>query len=92
MTCKKEVFARIDGKGRVTLPKSIREALGLKAGDTLFFKYDSKNGRVQIAPTVSPFDILAEHAIEEYKQKRTKTVEEYVDKKLGDDRNDKRCV
>jgi len=92
MADRKETFARVDNKGRVTLPKSIREAWGLKTGDTVFFRYDSKNNKVQIAPAVSPFDILAEHAIEEYKQKRTKTVEEYVDKKLGDDRNDKRCA
>jgi len=83
MADRKETFARVDNKGRVTLPKSIREAWGLKTGDTVFFRYDSKNNKVQIAPAVSPFDILAEHAIEEYKQKRTKTVEEYIDKKLG---------
>ena len=92
MADRKETFARVDNNGRVTLPRSIREAWGLKTGDTVFFRYDSKNGRVQIAPAVSPFDILAEHAIEEYNQERTKTAEECVDKKLGDDRNDKRCV
>jgi len=83
MADRKETFARVDNKGRVTLPRSIREAWGLKTGDTVFFRYDSKNGRVQIAPAVSPFDILAEDAIEEYEQERTKTVEEYVDEKSG---------
>jgi len=83
MADRKETFARVDNKGRITLPKSIREAWKLKTGDTVFFRYDSKNGRVQIAPAVSPFDILAEHAIEEYEQERTKTVEEYVDEKSG---------
>jgi len=92
MANRKETFARVDNKGRVTLPRSIREAWGLKTGDMVFFRYDSKNNKVQIAPAVSPFDILAEHAIEKNKQERTKTAEEGVDKKLGDDRNDKRCV
>jgi len=92
MANRKETFARVDNKGRVTLPRSIREAWGLKTGDTVFFRYDSKNNKVQIAPAVSPFDILAEHSIEEYNQERTKTAEECVDKNLGDDRDDKRCV
>jgi len=75
----KEVAVRIDDKGRITLPKSVREALGVEAGDTLFFRHDPKNNRVQIAPAVSPFDILAEHAIREYKEERTKTVEKYAE-------------
>jgi len=76
----KEVAVRIDDKGRITLPKSIRKALGIKAGDTLFFKYDPQSNRLQIAPAVSPFDALAEEAVKEYKEGRTRTVEEYAKK------------
>ncbi|MBC7341911.1 MAG: AbrB/MazE/SpoVT family DNA-binding domain-containing protein [Clostridia bacterium] len=73
-----EVAVRIDNKGRVTLPKSIRQALGLKTGDTVFLKYEPKDNQVRLAPAVSPFDILAEHAIREHKEGCTKTVEEYA--------------
>ncbi|MGE4547164.1 MAG: AbrB/MazE/SpoVT family DNA-binding domain-containing protein [Desulfurella sp.] len=36
MTSVNETSVKLDNKGRVTLPKNIRKALGLKAG-TLFF-------------------------------------------------------
>lgn len=73
-----QVAVRIDNKGRVTLPKSMREALGLKIGDTVFLKCEPEDKQVRLAPAVSPFDILAEHAVREYKEGRTKTVEEYA--------------
>jgi len=60
------------------LPKSMREALGLKIGDTVFLKCELEDKQVRLAPAVSPFDILAEHAIREYREGRTKTVEEYA--------------
>jgi len=56
------------------LLKSFSKALGLEIGDTVFLKYDPKNNQVLLAPAVSPFDILAEHAIKEYREGRTKTV------------------
>jgi AbrB family looped-hinge helix DNA binding protein len=77
----KEVAVRIDDKGRITLPRSMRKALGVKAGDTLFFKYDPQSNRLQIAPAVSPFDALAEEAVKEYKEGRTRTIEEYAKEK-----------
>lgn len=69
-----QMAVRIDNKGRVTLPKNLRKALGLETGDTVFLKYDPKNNQVLLAPAVSPFDILVEHAIKEYREGRTKTV------------------
>jgi AbrB family looped-hinge helix DNA binding protein len=75
----KEISVRIDDKGRITLPKSRRKALGVEAGDTLFFKYDPQNNQLRVVPAVSPFDILAEHAIREYKEGYTKTIEAYAE-------------
>jgi AbrB family looped-hinge helix DNA binding protein len=43
--------ARIDGKGRVTIPKAIRERLGLEAGVEVTVEYD--DSRVVLTPAVS---------------------------------------
>lgn len=73
-----QVAVRIDNKGRVTLPKSMRRTLGVDIGDIVFLRYDPKSNQVRLAPAVSPFDILAEHAMREHKEGRTKTVEGYA--------------
>ena len=75
-----EIAVRVDNKGRVTLPKKMREALGLKVGDTVFLKCEAENNQLLLAPAVSPFDILAGHAIKEYKEGSTVTIEEYAKK------------
>lgn len=70
---------RIDNKGRVTLPKNMREALGLETGDAVFLKkYEPEEKQVRLAPAVSPFDILAEHAIKEHQNGRARTIEEFA--------------
>ncbi len=73
-----QVAAKIDNKGRVTLPKSMREALGIEIGATVFLKYDPEDKQVRLAPAISPFDILAEQAIEEYHAGCTKPIEEFA--------------
>ena len=45
-----EIIATLDDRGRVTLPASVRKALGVKAGDTLLFKYNPEKNSVQIIP------------------------------------------
>jgi AbrB family looped-hinge helix DNA binding protein len=73
-----QVTVKIDNKGRVTLPKYMRDALGIKIGDTVFLKYDPGDKQVRLASAISPFDILAEQAIEEYHAGRTKPIEEFA--------------
>lgn len=78
MPGKKPVAVRLDNKCRVTLPRPIREALGVEAGDTVFLQYEPERRELRLAPAVNPFDVLAEHAIQEYREGRTKTLEEYA--------------
>lgn len=78
-TLPKELTARVDNKGRITLPKEIREIMRIKAGDIIFFKCaPGENNYLQLAIVRNPFDFLAEHAIKEYREGHTKTIEEYA--------------
>ena len=47
--------AKIATKGRVTIPRAIREALGVQAGDRLLFEEDKGGIRVTPVPSTSPF-------------------------------------
>lgn len=44
----------IDAKGRVTIPAPVRQALGMREGDTLFIS--AENGIVRLAKAQNPFD------------------------------------
>ncbi len=74
----KQVISCVDKKGRLTLPKNIREIMGIKAGDAVFMKIEEEQYRIIISKAQNPFDDLAKDAIREYKQGRTETVEEFV--------------
>lgn len=43
-----QVYAQISGKGRVTIPKKIRERLGLEEGDTVMVRVTE--GRLELVP------------------------------------------
>ena len=69
---------RVDPKGRLTIPRQIREALGIEPGDTLFVESDQENGVLRYAKPENPFDILAEHAISEYRAGRTRNLRDFA--------------
>ncbi|ADG07801.1 AbrB/MazE/SpoVT family DNA-binding domain-containing protein [Kyrpidia tusciae] len=66
----KVVTVRMDEKGRLTLPRSIREALHAKPGDVFYLQPEADG--VRIVKGENPFDALAEHAIREYKAGKTR--------------------
>lgn len=51
-----DVAARITAKGQITIPKSVRDAVGVAEGDTLIFRVQP-DGRVVLAPTVGLLDL-----------------------------------
>jgi AbrB family looped-hinge helix DNA binding protein len=43
-------IATLTSKGQLTVPKAIREALGLREGDQVRFELDASLGKVEFAP------------------------------------------
>lgn len=70
---------KVDSKGRVSIPKRVREQAGLQPGDTLFLAIDQESGTVQLRKVTNPFDGLALHAIAEYEAGRTRSLDEIMD-------------
>jgi AbrB family looped-hinge helix DNA binding protein len=48
----------IDSAGRVVIPKSLRDALGLTAGQSL--EIDERDGRLEIVPAPTPMRLVDE--------------------------------
>lgn len=59
----------LDAKGRVSIPRELRERCGLEAGAVFFI--EERNGDLVFRQAENPFDVLAMHAIEEYRAGRT---------------------
>ena len=68
--------ARVDAKGRVSIPRSAREALGIKPGDILFFQQEGSV--LRYAKAENPFDALAEQAVKEHRAGRTWNLREFA--------------
>lgn len=73
--------ARVDSKGRLLLPRKVRDSLSLNTGDTLFLHYESKSGIVRLAKASNPFDVLAKEAEKEFQAGKTVDIREYAKKR-----------
>ena len=69
---------KIDAKGRFTIPRHVREGFGIEPGDTFLLEVDDVRGVLRFAKAENPFDILAEHALAEYRAGRTKSLCDFV--------------
>ena len=67
---------KTDDKGRVTIPRDLRVQLDIQAGDIFFL--DIEDGVMRLAKAENPFDILAEHALAEYRAGRTKSLRDFA--------------
>jgi len=47
--------AKLTSKGQITIPREIRRAMGVQAGDRLLFESDNKGIRVRPVRSESPF-------------------------------------
>jgi len=73
-----ERIVKTDAKGRIPLPKAIRDELNVKEGTPFFVKFIRGERVIILAPAINPFDILAEEAMEEHKAGKTTNIEEYA--------------
>jgi len=71
--------AKVDNKGRLSLPQDLRAMLHIEAGDIFFIETDN-NDVLRLAKAENPFDILAIHAMQESKAGKTITLEEFEQK------------
>jgi AbrB family looped-hinge helix DNA binding protein len=69
---------RVDAKGRLSIPKAVRTELGIEPGDLFFLEADQVSEVLRFAKVENPFDILAAHAIGEYKAGRTISLREFA--------------
>jgi antitoxin PrlF len=47
-----DVAAKITSKGQVTVPKSVRDALGVKEGDVLVFRVQGRQATIAVTPDI----------------------------------------
>jgi AbrB family looped-hinge helix DNA binding protein len=57
------VIATMTSKGQLTIPKAVREALGLQEGDQVRFEIDQSGGRTVMEPVRFRPEDLASFAI-----------------------------
>ena len=72
------VTVRVDAKGRLSLPRRLREELGIEPGDTLFVEGGEGQATLRLAKAENPFDVLAEQALREHRAGRSKSAREFA--------------
>lgn len=73
----------VDNKGRILLPREVRESMRLEPGDALFLTQDGQI--VSLAKAESPFDRLAAQAVAEYYVGETISLDDALDALDADD-------
>jgi AbrB family looped-hinge helix DNA binding protein len=69
---------KVDDKGRLTIPQSLRKELGIEPGDTMFVEREPNGIVLRYAKAENPFDGLARHAEQEYRAGRTKNLRAFA--------------
>jgi len=69
---------KMDAKGRLTIPRKVRDRLGIEPGDSFSLDVDDVRGVLRFAKVENPFDILAEHARADYRAGQTKSLRDFA--------------
>jgi AbrB family looped-hinge helix DNA binding protein len=67
---------KVDAKGRLSIPRDLREALGIQPGDTLFVEREGE--MLRYAKAENPFDTLVQHALDERRAGRTRRLRDFA--------------
>lgn len=70
---------KVDAKGRLSIPSSVRSRVQMNAGDTYFIKTE-KTGVIRLAKARNPFDEMAIAAIEEYEAGNTINLRDFAER------------
>ena len=71
-------IATIDAKGRVSIPREVRDSLGLESGDAVFIETDENKQFVRMAKAINPLDILAAEALAEFERGETTDLRDFA--------------
>lgn len=71
-----EAAVQIDAKGRLTIPRAVRDELGLQPGTYVFVRSEGGFGR--FAKATNPFEELASVAVGEFREGRTRGLRELM--------------
>lgn len=69
---------KVDAKGRLTIPRRLRDRFGVEPGDVLYVDYDEKGQILRYAKPENPFDALARHALAERQAGRTRSLRAFA--------------
>jgi len=70
------VSVKLDSKGRLVVPKEVREAFGAQEGDVFYLDYDVFEGLLVFAAATNPLLRLVEEGRAEYQAGLTKSIDE----------------
>jgi antitoxin PrlF len=81
-----ELKAKVTSKGQLTIPKEVRQALGVREGDSLLFEVDEDDEQVRVRVERKPVSFADyEGAWREGKGMNLKEVNEYMRELRGYD-------
>lgn len=69
---------KVDAKGRLSIPRELRDELDIQPGDTLFVEREEGHAVLRYAVAENPFDVLADHAEREYRAGRTRSLRSFA--------------
>ncbi len=78
---------RVDSKGRLTLPRGLRDELDIGPGDTVFF--EREGSVLRLAKAANPFDVLATGAVAEWRAGGTTSLRAHARNRRADVNGDK---